>query len=191
MKGIRFWIPFIHKKNHNAFLIHLYGADSFFFSTNWWPGKNVTSIRNAYAIHLEKIRQIDSEKSPCDENNRDIDIEGCLQKYMEKQLNCSIPWGPRQFKIIEPCQTEEEFEQYRVLAKTTKYLGEPGIYEKTGCKASCDVTRYEMRKRYKLMNFPGTGMKHGGVVSDDNNILVLVADELAALFQWRKAYDNA
>ena len=156
MKGLQFWKLFIHKKNHNVFLTHLYGAHSFFIGTNWWPGRNVTSIRIAYAIHLEKFRQIDNEKSPCGQSNIDIDMEGCLQKYKESQLNCSIPWGPRQFQSMEPCKTEEEFEQYRVLEKTTKYLGEPGIYEKTGCKATCDVTRYEMRKRYQIMNFPGT-----------------------------------
>ena len=156
MKDIKFWIPFIHKKNHNAFLIHLYGAHSFYFETNWWPGRNVTSIRNAYAIHLEKIRQIDSEKSPCEQTNRDIDLEGCLQKYMEGQLNCSIPWGPRKFKNmkIKPCQSEKELDQYWELARKTKYLGEPGIYEKTGCRATCDVTRYEMRKRYQTKIFP-------------------------------------
>ena len=156
MKDIQFWIVFIHKKNHNAFHIHLYGADSLFFPTNWWPGKNVTSLRYAYAIHLEKIGQIDREKSPCEPSNREIDLEGCLQKYMESQINCSIPWGPRQFKSMDQCQTEEEFEQYRALAETIKYLGEPGIYEKTGCKSNCDVNIYEMRKRYQLMDFPGT-----------------------------------
>ena len=57
---------------------------------------------------------------------------------------------------MEPCKTENEFEQYRTLAKTLKYLGEPGIYEKTGCKSNCDVMRYEMRKRYQLQNYPGT-----------------------------------
>ena len=156
MKGIRFWIPFIYKKNHNAYLIHLYGAYSLFFATNWWPDKNVTSIRNAYAIHLEKIRQIHSEKSPCEKSKKDIDMEGCLQQYMESQINCSIPWGPRNFGNMDPCQTEQEFEQYRTLAKTIKYLGEPGIYEKTGCKSNCDVMRYEMKKRYQLQNYPGT-----------------------------------
>ena len=156
MKGIQFWIPFIHKKNHNAFLIHLYGAHSFFFATNWWPGKKVTSIRNAYALHLEKIRQINSEKSPCEESDRDIDLEGCLQKYMEGQINCSIPWGPRQFQGMKPCQTEKEFEQYRELASKIKFLGEPGIYEKTGCKSNCHVMKYEMKKRYQLQNYPGT-----------------------------------
>ena len=154
MKDIRFWIPFIHKKNHNAFLIHLYGAHSFFWATNWWPGKNVTSIRNAYALHLEKVRQINSEKSPCEESDRDIDLEGCLQRYMESQINCSIPWGPRKFKGKKECQTEEEFEKYRALASTLKFQGEPGIYKKTGCQSNCEVTRYEMRKRYQLLNYP-------------------------------------
>ena len=160
-KNIQFWIPFIYKKNHNAYLIHLYGADSFFFATNWWPGKNVTSIRNAYAIHLEKIRQINREESPCEASKRDIDLEGCLQKYMESQINCSIPWGPRNFENMEPCMTETEFEQYETLARTIKYLGEPGIYEKTGCKSNCDVMRYEMKKRYQLRNYPRTDEVRG------------------------------
>ena len=169
MKDIRFWIPFIHKRNHNAFLVHMYGAHSFFIATNWWPGRKVTSLRNAYAIHLEMFGQINSEKSPCEESNRDIDIEGCLQKYMESQLNCSIPWGPRQFQSMDPCQTEDEFENYIKLAKTTKYLGEPGIYKLTGCQATCNVTRYEMRKRYKLMNFPGTDQVQENVSEADVN----------------------
>ena len=156
MKDIRFWIPFIYKRNHNAYLIHLYGAYSLFFATNWWRDKNSTSIRNAYALHLEKIRQINSEKSPCEESNREIDMEGCLQKYMESQINCSIPWGPRNFEKMKLCQTENEFEQYRTLAKNLKYLGEPGIYEKTGCKSNCDLMRYEMKKRYQLQNYPST-----------------------------------
>ena len=163
MKDIRFWIPFVHKKNHNSFLIHNYGAHSFFWATNWWPGKNVTSIRNAYALHLEKVRQINSEKSPCEESDRDIDLEGCLQRYMESQINCSIPWGPRQFEDKKECQTEEEFEQYRALASTLKFQGEPGIYKKTGCQSNCDVTRYEMRKRYQLLNYP-----HKDQVSNKN-----------------------
>ena len=152
--GIQFWIPFVYKKDHNAYLIHLYGADSFFFETNWWPGKNVTSIRNAYALHLDKIRQINRDERPCEESNRDIDLEGCLQRYMESQINCSIPWGPRIFKMRDPCKTENQFQQYKTLAKTIKYLGEPGIYKKTGCQSNCEILRYEMRKRYRLKNYP-------------------------------------
>ena len=128
--------------------------------------KNVSSIRNAYALHLEKIRQIDSENSPCEESNREIDIEGCLQMYMESQINCSIPWGPRNFDKMEPCQTENEFEQYRTLAKTIKYLGEPGIYERTGCKSNCNVMRYEMMKRYKLLKYPSYPGYHEDEVRD-------------------------
>ena len=154
MKGIQFWIPFIYKKNHNAFLTRLFGAYSLFLSTNWSPGKSLPSIRNHYAIHLEKIRQINSDRSPCEESGREIDIEGCLQKYMESQLNCSIPWGPRKFKKMEPCHTEDEFQQYRTLSSTIKYLGEPGIYQRTGCKSNCEVIRYEMTKRYKLLKYP-------------------------------------
>ena len=56
---------------------------------------------------------------------------------------------------IKPCQSEKELDQYWELARKTKYLGEPGIYEKTGCRATCDVTRYEMRKRYQTKIFPG------------------------------------
>ena len=156
MKGIKYWIAYINKKNHNAFLIHLYGADSQFLVTNWRTGKNVTSIIYAYAMHLDKFRQIDSEKSPCDKSDRIIDLEGCLKKYMEMQINCSLPWGKLNFENFETCQTEDEFQQYCTLAKTVKYWGERGIYEKTGCQSNCYVTRYAMKKRFKLMDNSGT-----------------------------------
>ena len=176
MKDIQFWIPFIYKKNHNAFLIDLYGAYSLFLSTNWSPGKSLPSIRNHYALHLEKIRQIDSERSPCEESNREIDMEGCLQMYMESRINCSIPWGPRNFENMKPCQTENEFEQYRTLAKTIKYLGEPGIYERTGCKSNCDVMRYEMMERYKLLKYPSYPGYHADEVGDIRHYVDCVSD---------------
>ena len=156
MKEIKYWIAYINKKNHNAFLIHLYGADSQFLETNWRPGKIVTSIIYAYAMQLDKFRQIDSEKCPCDKSDRNIDLEGCLKKYMEMKINCSLPWGKIHFENAEPCQTEDEFQQYYTLAKTVKYWGERGIYEKTGCQSNCYVTRYAMKKRFKLMDYSGT-----------------------------------
>lgn len=107
-------------------------------------------------MQLEKFRHIDSEESPCDETNRNIDLEGCLQNYMESQINCSIPWGPRNFGNMEPCQTKQEFQKYLSLSKTIKYWGERGIYEKTGCESSCIETRYDMKKRYKVMDYSGT-----------------------------------
>ena len=67
---------------------------------------------------------------------------------------------------MKPCQTENEFEQYRTLAKTIKYLGEPGIYERTGCKSNCDVMRYEMMKRYKLLKYPSYPDYHADEVQD-------------------------
>ena len=153
MKGIKFWIAYIYQKNHNAFLIHLYGADSQFLETRWWPGKTVNSATHAYAMHLEKFVQIDSKTSPCENSERNIDLEGCLQKYMETRINCKLPWGNSNSDYKKPCQTEDEFEQYYTLASTIKFLGEEGIYEKTGCISSCLVMRYAMKKRHELMDY--------------------------------------
>ena len=115
MRDIKYWNVFLNKKNHTLFMINLYGSFSKYFETNWWPGQTVNSIRNAYSIELEKFRQIDSVETPCDQNERNIDMEGCLQKYMEGHLGCSIPWGPRDFGKMDTCKSEEKFHQYRVV----------------------------------------------------------------------------
>ena len=114
MKDIKLWNVHLNKKNHTLFMINLYGSFSKYFETNWWPGQTVNSIRNAYSIELEKFRQINSEEAPCDKSDRNIDMEGCLQKYMEGQLGCRIPWGPRDFGIMDTCKNEETFQHYRV-----------------------------------------------------------------------------
>ena len=44
----------------------------------------------------------------------------------------------------------------RTLVKTIKYLGEGGIYKKTGCKSNCEVNRYKLEKRYKLTSYMDT-----------------------------------
>ena len=114
MKGIKLWNLHLNKKNHTLFMINLYGSFSKYFETNWWPNQTVNSIRNAYSIELEKFRQIDRVKHPCKMSDRNIDMEGCLQKYMEGQLGCRIPWGPRDFGNMDICKSEENFQQYRV-----------------------------------------------------------------------------
>ena len=45
---------------------------------------------------------------------------------------------------------------YRSLVKMIKYLGERGIYEKTGCKSNCKINRYKLEKRIKLINYTDT-----------------------------------
>ena len=152
MKGIKFWMPFVYRKKHNVYLIDMYGSHSLFFETNWHPNKSVPSIRNSYALHLVKFKQINSDENPCEESDREIDLEECLQKYIEDQINCTIPWGTSTSQIREPCQTENQFKQYKTLARTIRFLGEPNIYGKTGCRSNCDVMRYKMKKRYQFYN---------------------------------------
>ena len=156
MKEIRYWMAYIYQKNHNAFLIHLYGAYSDFLETDWWPGRSVPAKKFSYEIHLEKFLKINSVESPCYQGNKNIDLEGCLQKYMEMQVNCTLPRGNINSEIADLCKTEDEFQQYHKLAKTVKFWGERRIYEKTGCKSNCHVHKYTMKERYAVKNYSGT-----------------------------------
>ena len=80
--------------------------------------------------------------------NREIDLEGCLQQYIENKLTCSIPWGPRNFSHYPNCETKEQLKQYYKLIVKIRYLGERGIYDETGCKSSCHVNIYNLDKRW-------------------------------------------
>ena len=178
LKNIRAWVIFIHKKNHLVLDAEdLYGGYSKYHMTKnnlWSPeaqsvaenlGSDTTIAHdnqtgftsspktiNAYALNLEKFDQLNTEDAPCDESKTDIDLEGCLQKYVENQLSCSIPWGPRNFSDFETCESQEQLMEYYRLMIEIRYLGEKGIYEETGCKSSCLVNDYTLDKRWDFVD---------------------------------------
>ena len=97
--------------------------------------------------------------------NREIDLEGCLQQYIENKLTCSIPWGPRNFSRYPTCETKEQLTEYYKLVLKIRHLGERGIYEETGCKSSCHVNIYKLDKRF---NFRDESVKDQVVHATDD-----------------------
>ena len=85
--------------------------------------------------------------------NREIDLEGCLQQYIESKLICSIPWGPRNFSRYPTCETKEQLTEYYKLVLKIRHLGERGIYEETGGKSSCHVNIYKLNKRFTFRDY--------------------------------------
>ena len=178
LKNIRAWVIYIHKKNHLLLDAEdLYGGYSKYHITknNMWSreeqsvAENLASNNindhddkpgytsshktiNAYALKLEKFDQLDTEEAPCDESSRDIDLDGCLQQYVENKLSCGIPWGPRNFSKFPTCESEEQLMEYYRIVIETRYLGEKGIFEKTGCKSSCHVNVYKLDKRWHFVD---------------------------------------
>ena len=180
LTNVRAWIIYIHKKNHLLLdAENLYGGYSKYHmtknnklsheeqsiaenlannnrtSTDDKPGYTSTSSHktiNAYALQLEKFEQLNTEDAPCDESGMDIDLEGCLQQYVENKLSCSIPWGPRNFSNFGTCESEEQLMEYYRLVVQTRYLGEKGIFEETGCKSSCHVNVYNLDRRWHFVD---------------------------------------
>ena len=102
--------------------------------------------------------------------NREIDMEGCLQQYIENKLTCSIPWGPRNFSHYPTCETKKQLIWYYKMILKIRFLGERGIYEETGCKSSCHVNIYKLDKRFnfrddsvqdQVIHAAGDGECHG------------------------------
>ena len=124
--------------------------------------------------------------------NREIDLEGCLQQYIENKLTCSIPWGPRNFSHYSTCETKKQLIRYYKMVLKIRFLGERGIYEETGCKSSCHVNIYKLNKRF---NFRDYSVKDQVMYFTNHQLfqdpiaILFPPDWVLFLLQWRETQE--
>jgi len=79
--------------------------------------------------------------------------EWCLEHFIEKILNCTLPWFPRNGRKI--CSNENDFKAFADIMITIDEMDQKSQIEflknVVGCKTPCDVDQYKFR--YTISNF--------------------------------------
>ena len=85
--GVNVFLSFIHNPDH---LIidsgNLYGGAWNFHPTGW-TGPNSDFRYESIALYKNDVKYLNEESSRCSDEER-TDMEGCLMKYLEGELQC-------------------------------------------------------------------------------------------------------
>ena len=105
-------------------------------------------------VPLEVIRKevtyINDPRTPCQMKPRDVDMNICIQHYIETKIECQLPWHTDKTTLpscIETGQYRDFLTSYEEIASLSGF----SIAKKTGCLPSCKMNEFSvMIKDYIL-----------------------------------------
>ena len=111
-----------------------------------------------YEVFRTYYKEHNQPENRCDESDEGIEgtitVRECIEKYVDSNLGCHIPWHRNKPKQGEKeCSTEDQFMKYVSLSNMLSSLDAKEMEEQTGCMRRCD------RMEYKLWETTPLGMK--------------------------------
>ena len=98
-----------------------------------------------YEMTLTKsgLKAIDQPTEPCDSFTKDPNTSGCIARYIEDQIGCSVKiQGGRSTTETPLCTLSSDLNALKNITTKLKYANAKTIYDLTGCLASCKRNEY-------------------------------------------------
>ena len=139
----------VHYKNHHTNgQLTMYGNELLSIVPPKEGGIDIT-----YEVTPTEIIFLGQEKEPCVANgqsNNSIDIDKCLDKYIDSHLNCTLPWqamdGTGDHQAF--CQYPDEYDQYVQLLYDEVYNFDiQSISSIANCIPSCIRHEYFLKHK--------------------------------------------
>ena len=126
--------------------VGLYGSQ---YSQAKQANKDVIEVYNYecynYEMKITKsgLKALDQPSERCDSGIRDPNTSGCIARYIEDEIGCSMKiHGGRGTRELSPCTLISELEALNNITKKLEEANANTIYELTGCLASCERNEY-------------------------------------------------
>ena len=134
------WWIYIHERGH---LVHnsmyTFGSVQTFTSNI----VNTVSITLLHEINRKEVTYFNDPRTPCQDKPRDVDMNTCIQHYIETKIKCQLPWhtdNTRLSKCIDTNQYQEFLKSYEEIASLSGF----SIAQKTGCYPSCKINEFSV-----------------------------------------------
>ena len=140
-------------------------------------------IMKSYEIVSDEVTYVTRENEHCSESCSGMDFDHCFSNYIRSQMNCTLPWHPRNSSRGGPplplCVHPEEQELYKNAAYPLIYeADEETIFEVTGCMPCC--TRDELSAKLVFT----------GVIDDKNEYSRFYIEDEANYIVMQLYYPN-
>ena len=144
------WVVYIHEYNH---MVHnsLYNFGSA-LSYNANLGDNNSLVITYHEISRRHVIYINDPKTPCQSKIREIDMNICIQDYIENKIGCQLPWHKNMVDLPK-CNETEQYQAF--LTSYEEIAGHSGFFiaKKTGCLPSCTINEFTVNikdRKFKI-----------------------------------------
>ena len=140
------WFVYIHERGH---LVHnsmyTFGSAQT-LTTPIYGNTSITSIASIMVLHeinRKEVTYLNDPRTPCQSKPRDVDMNNCIQQYIETKIECQLPWHTHKTtmaKCIETGQYRDFLKSYEEIAGLSGF----SIAKKTGCLPSCKMNEFSV-----------------------------------------------
>ena len=69
----------------------------------------------------------------------------CIDKYVERQINCKVPWIASENNSHEICTMANQTIKYLEISKKISMMRDAEVAEKTGCHIPCQRNEFNTK----------------------------------------------
>ena len=102
-----------------------------------------TSITVLHEINRKEVTYLNDPRTPCQPKPRDVDMNICIQHYIETQIKCQLPWHTDE-TILPKCTETRQYQDFLTSYEEIASLSGFSIGEKTGCLPSCRINEFSV-----------------------------------------------
>ena len=134
------WFVFIHERGHFVHnSMYTFGSDQTFTTLI----DETTTITVIHEINRKEVTYLNDPRTPCQPKPRDVDMNICIQRYIENKIECQLPWHTDKTtlpKCIETGKYQDFLTSYEEIASLTGF----SIAKTTGCLPSCKLNEFSV-----------------------------------------------
>ena len=167
------WGIYLHEKKHFVFnALGLYKSAYVYSNVATYPTYN-SQIYKVIEVEATHASYINDEKSICQSTPQKESIDLCIQKFIEKEIGCELPWlkNDSSDDTLTKCDTVQ-YKQYQKLYDEIVASSENTVATVTGCVPSCHRNEFQSRvletfvKTAPTATTPPTPMTPRGVLQE-------------------------
>ena len=134
------WFVYVHERGH---LVHnsLYNFGIAQSYTTLLDGN--TTITTVHEINRKEVTHLNDPRTPCQPKPRDVDMNTCIQHYIEKKIGCQLPWYEDK-TTLPKCKEEGQFLDFLMTYEEIASLSGASIAKRTGCLPSCKRNEFAL-----------------------------------------------
>ena len=101
-----------------------------------------STVTTIHDIKKREVSYLNDERTPCQSMPRKTEMNTCIQKYIENEIGCQLPWNNASTSDFAKCTESGQYQTFLTTYDNIAKLSERSIAERTGCLPSCQRSEF-------------------------------------------------
>ena len=139
------WFAYVHDHGHMIHnSLYNFGNDLSYTSIH-----NNNTLIKAHEIRRREVTYLNDPRTPCQPKPRNEDMNNCVQRYIENEIGCQLPWN-RNMTTLPKCTEREQYKHFLEKYDEIASLGGFSISKTTGCLPSCTINEFSLKVKSSM-----------------------------------------